>query len=127
MRVTEKCDVYSFGVIALEIIMGKHPGELISTLSSSIGENIFLKNMLDPRLSSPTTEIANELVAVVTTAFQCLDNNPHFRPTMRIVSQQLSTINAGSNSQPLDMIKLCQLIHIKVRQKINILSKIAIM
>ncbi|KAK9019255.1 hypothetical protein V6N11_053781 [Hibiscus sabdariffa] len=29
MVVTEKCDVYSFGVLALEILMGKHPGELL--------------------------------------------------------------------------------------------------
>ncbi|MFQ6630667.1 hypothetical protein Gotur_008824, partial [Gossypium turneri] len=26
--VTEKCDVYSFGVLALEILMGKHPGDI---------------------------------------------------------------------------------------------------
>ncbi|PRQ41022.1 putative protein kinase RLK-Pelle-LRR-XI-1 family [Rosa chinensis] len=30
MAVTEKCDVYGFGVVALEIIIGRHPGELIS-------------------------------------------------------------------------------------------------
>ncbi|TYI08770.1 hypothetical protein ES332_A09G024400v1 [Gossypium tomentosum] len=28
MVVTEKCDVYSFGVLALEILMGKHPGDI---------------------------------------------------------------------------------------------------
>ncbi|MBA0755886.1 hypothetical protein Gogos_021737, partial [Gossypium gossypioides] len=27
--VTEKCDVYSFGVLALEILMEKYPGELL--------------------------------------------------------------------------------------------------
>ncbi|KAH7858318.1 hypothetical protein Vadar_022355 [Vaccinium darrowii] len=35
MAVTEKCDVYSFGVLTLEILMGSHPGELISNLCSS--------------------------------------------------------------------------------------------
>ncbi|MBA0876897.1 hypothetical protein Goshw_015063 [Gossypium schwendimanii] len=33
--VTEKCDVYSFGVLALEILMEKYLGELLLTLSSS--------------------------------------------------------------------------------------------
>nr|GMD20592.1 MDIS1-interacting receptor like kinase 2-like [Ipomoea batatas] len=30
-----KCDVYSFGVVTLEVIMGKHPGDLITCLSTS--------------------------------------------------------------------------------------------
>ncbi|PRQ52050.1 putative protein kinase RLK-Pelle-LRR-XI-1 family [Rosa chinensis] len=35
MEMNEKCDVYSFGVLTLEVIMGKHPGDLmISVLSS---------------------------------------------------------------------------------------------
>ena len=29
MEVNEKCDVYSFGVLALEVIMGKRLGDLI--------------------------------------------------------------------------------------------------
>ncbi|KAF3455688.1 hypothetical protein FNV43_RR00330 [Rhamnella rubrinervis] len=32
MEVNEKCDVYSFGVVTLEVIMGSHPGDLISSL-----------------------------------------------------------------------------------------------
>ncbi|KAF3457517.1 hypothetical protein FNV43_RR02175 [Rhamnella rubrinervis] len=28
----EKCDMYSFGVVALEVIVGKYPGDLISSL-----------------------------------------------------------------------------------------------
>ncbi|XP_059446603.1 MDIS1-interacting receptor like kinase 2-like [Corylus avellana] len=33
-EVNEKCDVYSFGMVALEVIMGRHPGSFISTISS---------------------------------------------------------------------------------------------
>ena len=29
MAITEKCDVYSFGVMALETLMGRHPQEIL--------------------------------------------------------------------------------------------------
>jgi hypothetical protein len=32
--VTEKCDVYSFGVVVLEVLMGKHLGDIQYFLSS---------------------------------------------------------------------------------------------
>ncbi|KAA3481407.1 putative LRR receptor-like serine/threonine-protein kinase isoform X2 [Gossypium australe] len=34
MRVDEKCDVYSFRVLTMEVFMGRHPGDLIWYLSS---------------------------------------------------------------------------------------------
>ena len=51
MVVTEKCDVYSFGILALEILMGKHPSELIIDLHSLVGTNAHLKDVLDDHLS----------------------------------------------------------------------------
>ena len=35
MIVTEKGDAYSFGVVTLETIMGRHPGDFLSSLSPS--------------------------------------------------------------------------------------------
>ena len=62
MVVTEKCDVYSFGVLVLEVLMGKHPGELITNLNSSTSTSVPLKNVLDDRLSPPRSlKIADEL------------------------------------------------------------------
>ncbi|KAI4332715.1 hypothetical protein L6164_017600 [Bauhinia variegata] len=50
--VTEKCDVFSFGVLALEILIGKHPGELVSFIQTPGDHNISIAEILDPRLSS---------------------------------------------------------------------------
>ncbi|CAL5332807.1 unnamed protein product [Camellia sinensis] len=65
MKVTEKCDVYSFGVLALEVIKGKHPGDFITSLSTSAIKNIELKNVLDQRLTPPSPEIEKVVMCSV--------------------------------------------------------------
>ena len=95
MKVTEKCDVYSFGVLALEVIQGRHPGDLIDIVLSSSIEEIQLKDMVDQRLSFPSHGIEEVVVSIVIAAKACLHANPQSRPTMHIVSQFLSTRTAG--------------------------------
>ena len=90
MKVTEKCDVYSFGVLALEVIKGKHPGDFISSISSSsLNLNRALDEMLDPRLSTPSRNVQEKLISFVEVAISCLDESPESRPTMQKVSQLL--------------------------------------
>ncbi|KAI5355521.1 hypothetical protein L3X38_008416 [Prunus dulcis] len=103
MEVNENCDVYSFGVVTLEIIMGKHPGDLfssflsISSSSSSSSSSalaahqIPIVDVLDQRISPPTHQVANEVVSLVKIAFSCLNSSPKSRPTMKQVSHFLST------------------------------------
>ncbi|GKA22637.1 MDIS1-interacting receptor like kinase 2-like protein [Tanacetum coccineum] len=50
MKVTEKCDVYSFGVLVLEIIKGEHPGDMVAYLTSPMTEKVELKDLVDHRL-----------------------------------------------------------------------------
>ena len=89
MAVSEKCDIYSFGVLVLEVLMGKHPAKLITDLHSPVGTNIHLKDVLDDRLSPPTSQkIADELSLMMNLAVSCLHTNPQSRPTMRSVCQQ---------------------------------------
>ena len=93
MEINEKCDVFSFGVLALEIIMGKHPGDLISSLLSptSTTYDMLLKDMLDQRLSLPINQVAREVLSIAKIAISCLHTVPQSRPTMQQVSQKLST------------------------------------
>ncbi|QCE02935.1 protein brassinosteroid insensitive 1 [Vigna unguiculata] len=64
LSVTQKCDVYSFGVVTLETLMGKHPGELISSLSNSTTQNMLLKDILDSRLPLPLRKDAQDIYLV---------------------------------------------------------------
>ncbi|GMP79901.1 hypothetical protein CsSME_00035226 [Camellia sinensis var. sinensis] len=97
MKVNEKCDVYSFGVLALEVIMGKHPADLIFSLlssssssSTSTAQGIFLKNVLDQRPLPPRNQVAEQVVVVAKLAFACLHTTPLSRPTMQQVAMTLS-------------------------------------
>ena len=82
MQVTGKCDVYSFSVLALEIIKGEHPRNIIATMPP-------LNDMLDERLS-PSPEVQEKLAIIVNLAFSCLHVNPHNRPDMQMVCRFLS-------------------------------------
>ncbi|MED6214507.1 hypothetical protein PIB30_103666 [Stylosanthes scabra] len=69
MEVNEKCDVYSFGILALEILLGKHPGDAASSSCMTMGHastlddnNSLVKDKLDHRLSFPTNPTTVELV-----------------------------------------------------------------
>ncbi|KAF8029335.1 hypothetical protein BT93_E1890 [Corymbia citriodora subsp. variegata] len=86
--VNKKCDEYSFGVVAMETMMGEHPGDIVSTLLTSSAEDIMLHKILDPRLSFPReNSIARSIVLIVSLALACLSANPKSRPTMKQVSE----------------------------------------
>ncbi|XP_027165121.1 MDIS1-interacting receptor like kinase 2-like isoform X1 [Coffea eugenioides] len=91
MKVNEKCDVYSFGVLTMEVIKGKHPGDLIANLLSSKPEEIDLKDLLDQRLLYPNQQIEKSLISILKLARECLHVDPQCRPTMLIISRYLAS------------------------------------
>uniref|UniRef100_A0A8R7U3L1 non-specific serine/threonine protein kinase n=2 Tax=Triticum urartu TaxID=4572 RepID=A0A8R7U3L1_TRIUA len=81
-NVTEKCDVYSFGVLVLELFMGSHPGDLLSSLSLATKNNfVCMRDLLDSRLALPDAESAIEIYCMLSVAVQCLEPLPSRRPT----------------------------------------------
>ncbi|KAI4347917.1 hypothetical protein L6164_008690 [Bauhinia variegata] len=107
MEVNEKCDVYSFGVLALEIIMGQHPGDLITSLSStsSAAYNSLLKDVLDQRLPHPFNSDAEKVILIARIAFACLRESPSSRPTLEQVSKAI----VMTKTLPLDQFHIITL------------------
>ncbi|XP_028785287.1 MDIS1-interacting receptor like kinase 2-like [Neltuma alba] len=112
MEANEKCDVYSFGVLTLEIVMGMHPGELISSLmEKSTTYDLLLKDVLDPRLLAPRKSIIDEVITVAKIAFFCLNEDPRSRPTMEQVSKDLERQPKSHMEEPLVGITIGQLMN----------------
>ncbi|XWS08256.1 hypothetical protein CRYUN_Cryun41cG0064300 [Craigia yunnanensis] len=87
MKVDEKCDVYSFGVLSMEVLMGNHSGDLLSYLSSSTSvpndQQVLLKDVIDQHLSPPVRGVSKDVVSTTKLAFVCLNGDPQLRPTMQ--------------------------------------------
>ena len=108
MAVTKKCDFYSFGVVVLEILMGIHPGELLTSLLSSSTQHVMLSEILDQCLPPPNPMVAQDIFFVATIAFACLRTKAKSRPTMKWVSQEFRS-HRKPLGNPLHTISLCQL------------------
>ena len=91
MKVTEKCDVYSFGVLVLEVIKGEHPGDIVTSLTSSSTNKVDLEDLLDHRLPVPLLEIKKVVTSILVLAIRCVNSDPEIRPTMYDVSQELAS------------------------------------
>ncbi|WJX75705.1 non-specific serine/threonine protein kinase [Trifolium repens] len=88
MVVSEKCDIYSFGVVALECLMGRHPGEILLSLQLASTQSMKLCQVLDQRLPFPNNAmVLLDMIRVAVVAFACLNFNSSSRPTMKCVSQ----------------------------------------
>ncbi|CAI9116314.1 OLC1v1017426C1 [Oldenlandia corymbosa var. corymbosa] len=90
MGVTEKCDVYSFGILVLEIINGRYPAEYISRVMRPTPENMQLADLLDDRLPYPSKEVEEVLKSIIKVASKCAVADPESRPSMYMVSELLT-------------------------------------
>eukprot|EP00257_Ricinus_communis_P026710 XP_025014124.1 putative cysteine-rich receptor-like protein kinase 43 isoform X1 [Ricinus communis] len=93
-RLTEKVDVYSFGVLVIEIVTGvennKHQSEdLYETLVSHSWKH-FKSNSI-PEIIDPSMEIEDieEIERVIQIGLLCTQESPSSRPTMTKVVQML--------------------------------------
>jgi serine/threonine protein kinase len=99
---TTKCDVYSFGVIMLEIVMGIYPRELQSIASMEQHHELAIEDMLDQRLSSPTmVEMKLHLLAcnlLLSSGQKCRTSIINWLSTNHLLSHLLMHIHVKKQS-----------------------------
>ncbi|KAD4982316.1 hypothetical protein E3N88_18987 [Mikania micrantha] len=95
-RATEKTDIYSFGVLVLEVVSGKRPTDasfiekglnIVGWLNHLITEDR-QREIIDVNCEGVETET---LDAVLSLAIQCVSSTPEDRPTMHRVVQTLES------------------------------------
>lgn len=94
-KVSENCDVYSFGILLLEIVSGKRPIEKLPTgakrdivrWATPYVENEAFEHIVDPRLNGKYDRA--QLESIITIALKCTDSNAESRPSMSQVVEWL--------------------------------------
>ncbi|XP_010438738.1 PREDICTED: probable LRR receptor-like serine/threonine-protein kinase At4g26540 [Camelina sativa] len=98
--ITERSDVYSYGVVLLEVLTGKHPldpdlpggAHLVKWVRDHLAEKKDPSRLLDPRLIGRTDLIMHEMIQTLAVAFLCVSNKANERPLMKDVVAMLTEI-----------------------------------
>ncbi|KAL2464701.1 Leucine-rich repeat protein kinase family protein [Forsythia ovata] len=100
-KFTQKCDVYSFGIVLLEILTGRAPDVapdndckgLEGLVRKIFREEQPLSKIIDPALLHEV-HAKKQVVAAFHIALSCTELDPEFRPRMRTVSENLDCIKS---------------------------------
>ena len=107
MKVTEKYEIYSVGVVLLELITGKSPvqpldqgGDLVNWVRRSIHNTLPTSEVYDRRLDLIEKRTMDEMSLFLKIALFCTSTSPHNRPTMKEVIAMMIDAREAVNISP---------------------------
>ncbi|KAK4754760.1 hypothetical protein SAY87_008517 [Trapa incisa] len=97
MKVTEKCDIFSYGEVLLELLTGRMPvqpldqcGDLVTWVRRYIKQHSLSPGILDQcMVDVQGVNIVSHMITVLKIALLCTSMSPVDRPTMRQVVRML--------------------------------------
>ncbi|KAL8095963.1 hypothetical protein AgCh_037076 [Apium graveolens] len=110
-KVSESCDVYSFGILLLEIISAKKPLEKlpggvkrdIVQWASPLVQKGAYEQVVDGRLKGKYDRA--QLKSLIIIAMRCTDSNPENRPSMIDVVELLKGGSVSSRRKEITIVK----------------------
>lgn len=100
-RITEKSDIYSFGVLLLEVLTGRHPldptlpggAHLVQWVRDHLHGKRDPVDILDPKLRGRANPQMHEMLQTLAVSFLCISPHPDDRPIMKDVVAMLKEIH----------------------------------
>ncbi|KAE9594098.1 hypothetical protein Lal_00039590 [Lupinus albus] len=98
--ITEKSDVYSYGMVLLEVLTGRHPldptlpggAHLVQWVKNHLASKGEPSNILDPKLRGRADPTMHEMLQTLAVSFLCVSTRADDRPAMKDVVAMLKEI-----------------------------------